>query len=126
LNSTLLMALAQLAGFAAGMVMAMRQTEPIATPSQPERSRGHAAFGAGVLIWAAFTVVLSHQQWPHLPVLLAATAIAGLIYLPLSTMSADEDDDSPVSYFAWLKATFAMGMCLASLAGLAAVLIHRA
>jgi hypothetical protein len=120
------MALAQLAGFAASMVMAMRQTEPVATPSQPERSRGHAALSAGVLIWTGLTAALSHQQWQHLPVLLAATAIAGLIYLPLSTMNADEDDDSPVGYSTWLKATFATGVCLASLAGLAVALTQRA
>jgi hypothetical protein len=120
------MTLAQLAGFSAGLVMALRQTEPVATPTPPERRSGYAALGTGALIWTAFTAALSHQQWPHLPVLLTATAITGLIYLPLSTMNADEDDDSPVSYLAWLKATFAMGVCLASLAGLAMALTQRA
>lgn len=119
------MALAQLAGFAASVLMALRQTEPVATPSRSERSRGYAALSVGALLWTALTVALSNQQWRHLPVLLAATAIAGLIYLPLSTMAASEDDDGPVPYPAWLKSIFATGLCLSSLAGVAVVLIQK-
>jgi hypothetical protein len=120
------MALAQLAGFAASVVMALRQTEPVATPSRSERHRGYAALAVRVLLWTALTVALNSQQWRHLPVLLAATAIVGLIYLPLSTMTASEDDDGPVPYPAWLKSIFATGLCLSSIGGLAVALIHRA
>ena len=93
MNNTSLIALAQLAGFAA---RALRETEPVATPSRSERSRGYATLVIGVLLWTALPVALSNQQWRHVYVLVAAAAIASLVYLPLSTMAASEDDDSPV------------------------------
>jgi NADH:ubiquinone oxidoreductase subunit 6 (subunit J) len=118
LNKTALIALVQLIAFAAGVVVARRQTEAIAATVSRERTRAYAALALGCLLVIGATVAWASANWPYLSIAQVVVAIGSLLYLPLSTANSDEEDDSPVPFGTWVKMSFALGLGFASLGAL--------
>lgn len=106
----------------AAIVMSMRITAdvPLAPASQGERFRSWTIIAAGCAGVCLLTAAMFHAGWPYKTHLLAALGVAGLLYLPFSTSSESDEDDSPVSILDWVKVTLAVVACAASFAAIGA------
>ena len=107
---------------AAAIIMSMRLTAdvPLAPASKGERLRAWAIIAACCAGLCLLTAGMFHAGWPYKTHLLAALGLGGLLYLPLSTSSESDDDDSPVSILDRAKVTLATVACAASLAAIGA------
>lgn len=107
---------------AAAIIMSMRITAdiPLAPASQGERFRAWAIIAACCAGMCLLTAAMFHAGWPYKTHLLAALGVTGLLYLPLSTSSESDENDSPVSILVWVKVTLAVVACAASFAAIGA------
>lgn len=107
---------------AAAIIMSMRLTAdiPVAPASQAERLRAWATIAACCAGLCLLTAGMFQAGWPYKTHLLAALGVAGLLYLPFSTSSESDEDDSPVSILDWVKVTLAIVASAASLAAIGA------
>jgi MFS family permease len=122
LNQLAVIAATQGIAMAAAIVMSMRITAdvPLAPTSQGERFRSWAIIAACCAGMSLLTAAMFHAGWPYKTHLLTALGVAGLLYLPFSTSSESDEDDSPVSIIDWVKVTLAVVACAASLAAIGA------
>jgi hypothetical protein len=122
LNQLAVIAATQGIAMVAAIVMSMRITAdvPLAPASQGERFRSWAIIATYCAGMCLLTAAMFHAGWPYKTHLLAALGVAGLLYLPFSTSSESDEDDSPVSLLDWVKVTLAFVACAASLAAIGA------
>lgn len=122
MNQLVVIAATQGIAMAAAIVMSMRITAdvPLAPASQGERFRSWAIIAASCAGMCLLTAAMFHAGWPYKTHLLAALGVAGLLYLPFSTSSETDEDDSPVSILDWVKVTLAVVACAASFAAIGA------
>lgn len=109
----------------AAIFMATRVTAdvPFAPASRSERWRAWALIAAGSVALGLLTAGLFQVNWPYKLHLLVALAVGGLVYLPLSTSSQSDDDESPVPILDWVKVTLATVVSAASLAAVGAYVV---
>lgn len=107
---------------AAAIVMSIRLTAdtPMVPTSRAERWKAWSLIAACCFGVATVTAGLFLSGWPYKVHLLIALSIAGMLYLPLSTASLSDDDDSPVPILDWVKVTSAIVLSAASLAAIGA------
>lgn len=120
MNQLAVIAATQGIAMAAAILMSMRLTAdvPLAPTSQGERLRAWAAIAACCAGLCLLTAGMFQAGWPYKTHLLAALGVAGLLYLPFSTSSESDEDDSPVPILDWVKVTLAIVTCAASLAAI--------
>ena len=92
---------------AAAIIMSMRLTSdvPLAPASKGERLRAWAIIAACCAGLCLLTAGMFHAGWPYKTHLLAALGLGGLLYLPFSTSSESDEDDSPVPILDKVKVT---------------------
>lgn len=122
MNQLAVIAATQGIAMAAAIIMSMRLTAdiPVAPASQAERLRAWATIAACCAGLCLLTAGMFQAGWPYKTHLLAALGVAGLLYLPFSTSSESDEDDSPVSILDWVKVTLAIVASAASLAAIGA------
>ncbi|EKZ96642.1 MULTISPECIES: hypothetical protein [Burkholderiales] len=122
MNQLAVIAATQGIAMAAAIIMSMRLTAdvPLAPTSQGERLRAWAIIAACCAGLCLLTAGMFHAGWPYKTHLLAALGLGGLLYLPFSTSSESDEDDSPVPILDKVKVTLATVACAASLAAIGA------
>ena len=122
MNQLTVIATTQGIAMVAAIVMSTRITAdvPLAPASQGERFRSWAIIAACCAGVCLLTAAMFHAGWPYKTHLLAALGVAGLLYLPFSTSSESDEDDSPVPLLDWVKVTLAVVACAASFAAIGA------
>lgn len=78
-----------------------------------------------LMVEQSLLVLASSNDWPHLPLSLAAFAIGGFmaIVILIGTPMPDQDDDTPMSYAELTQLSIAAGTCLGSVSAFAAMLV---
>ena len=110
MNQLAVIAATQGIAMAAAIIMSMRLTSdvPLAPASKGERLRAWAIIAACCAGLCLLTAGMFHAGWPYKTHLLAALGLGGLLYLPFSTSSESDEDDSPVPILDKVKEIYAV------------------